>query len=164
MQALYYWLRTFLMERRDVASKSELGRNIALAQQRMQQNISGAAPSTHNMVDGSARPSNHQGISSEGQIHQGPQSGGVGGSHDVGNSHANESERATTVEGNGNNGHDQPPQSSSAMAENAQIGLRRSAALSWVASAASGFDAAKDIMEALRSKHPNLASELEVRF
>ncbi|KAM0940239.1 putative non-specific serine/threonine protein kinase [Dioscorea sansibarensis] len=161
-QALYYWLRTFLMERRDVASKSELGRNIALAQQRMQQNISGAVPSTHTMVDGSARPSNHQGISSEGQIHQGPQSGGVGGSHDVGNSHANESERATTVEGNGNNGHEQPPQSSSAMAENAQIGLRRSAALSWVASAASGFEAAKDIMEALRSKHPNLASELEV--
>ncbi|KAJ0977282.1 hypothetical protein J5N97_012756 [Dioscorea zingiberensis] len=160
VQALYYWLRTFLMERRDVAAKSELGRNIALAQQRMQQTISGPAAGTHNMVDGGARPSNHPGAS-EGQIHQGTQSSGVGGSHEVGNSQTHESERGTTVESSGNSGHEQPPQSSSAISENAQIGSRRNAALSWVASAASGFDAAKDIMEALRSKHPNLASELE---
>ncbi|KAJ0977309.1 hypothetical protein J5N97_012783 [Dioscorea zingiberensis] len=158
-QALYYWLRTFLMERRDVAAKSELGRNIALAQQRMQQTISGPAAGTHNMVDGGARPSNHPGAS-EGQIHQGTQSSGVGGSHEVGNSQTHESERGTTVESSGNSGHEQPPQSSSAISENAQIGSSN-AALSWVASAASGFDAAKDIMEALRSKHPNLASELE---
>ncbi|KAJ0977267.1 hypothetical protein J5N97_012741 [Dioscorea zingiberensis] len=147
--ALYYWLRTFLMERRDVAAKSELGRNIALAQQRMQQTISGPAAGTHNMVDGGARPSNHPGAS-EGQIHQGTQSSGVGGSHEVGNSQTHESERGPTVESSGNSGHEQPPQSSSAISENAQIGSRRNAALSWVASAASGFDAAKDIMEALR--------------
>ncbi|KAJ9146971.1 hypothetical protein P3X46_029183 [Hevea brasiliensis] len=40
-QALYYWLRTYLFERQDVANKSELGR-LAMAQQRMQQNVSGS--------------------------------------------------------------------------------------------------------------------------
>ncbi|KAL9691495.1 hypothetical protein QQ045_011919 [Rhodiola kirilowii] len=40
--------------------------------------------------------------------------------------------------------------------------MRRNGALGFIASTASAFDAAKDIMEALRSKHANLASELEI--
>lgn len=55
-------------------------------------------------------------------------------------------------------------QSSSATNEGGQNAMRRNGALGLVASAASAFDAAKDIMETLRSKHTNLASELEVNF
>ncbi|EHA8588761.1 hypothetical protein COCNU_scaffold006566G000100 [Cocos nucifera] len=160
-QALYYWLRTYLMERRDVANKSELGRNIALAQQRMQQAVSGNAAGSYNLSDGNARGPSHVGSTSESQVHQGSQSGGVGGSHDGANSQGQEPERSSTIEGGVSAGHDQPPQSST-VTEGSQIGLRRNAGLGWLASAASAFDAAKEIMEALRNKHPNLASELEV--
>ncbi|XP_038988658.1 transformation/transcription domain-associated protein-like isoform X2 [Phoenix dactylifera] len=160
-QALYYWLRTYLMERRDVANKSELGRNIALAQQRMQQAVSGNNAGSYNLSEGNARGPSHVGSTSESQVHQGSQSGGVGGSHDGANSQGQEPERSSTIEGGVRTGHDQPPQTS-IVTEGGQSGLRRNAGLGWVASAASAFDAAKDIMEALRNKHPNLASELEV--
>lgn len=53
-------------------------------------------------------------------------------------------------------------QSSSTISDGGQNALRCTGALGLVASAASAFDAAKDIMEALRRKHTNLASELEV--
>lgn len=140
-QALYYWLRTYLLERRDVANKSEHSR-LALAQQRMQQSIAGAAGGS---------------LGSENQVHQGPQTSGGVGSHDAGNSQVQESDRSAVSEGNVPAANDQQlPQNSS---ENA---LRRSNALGMLASAASAFDSAKDIMEALRSKHSNLASELEV--
>lgn len=143
---MYYWLRTYLLERRDVANKSEFGR-IAMAQQRMQQNVSGAGG----------------GSASENQA-QGSQSGGAVGPHDGGNSQVQESERSTAVEGNVHSGNDQAlQQGSSNINDGGQNPLRRNnGALGLVASAASAFDAAKDIMEALRSKHSNLASELEV--
>lgn len=136
-QALYYWLRTYLLERRDVASKSELGR-MAMTQQRMQQNVSTGVP-----------------LASESQnIHQGSQS-----NDGVNTQHGQEPERSTIGDGsNVNGGTDQ--QGSSNVNENG--GQRRNGALGLVASAASAFDAAKDIMEALRSKHTNLASELEI--
>ncbi|KAM7263761.1 hypothetical protein ACFE04_001444 [Oxalis oulophora] len=129
-QALYYWLRTYLLERRDVANKSELSR-MAMAQQRMQQNSS-ASHAPENQV----------------------------GSHEAGSSHGQEPERSTTVDSNAHPGTDQ--QNSSNMSENSQNAMRRNSAMGLIASAASAFDAAKDIMEALRSKHTNLASELEV--
>ncbi|XP_008795100.2 transformation/transcription domain-associated protein-like [Phoenix dactylifera] len=161
-QALYYWLRTYLMERRDVANKSELGRNIALAQQRMQQAVLGNNAGSHNMSDGNARAPSHSGstLTSENQVHQGSHPGGVGGSRDGANSQGREPERPATIEGGVSTGCDQPPQSTT-VTEGSQIGLRRNAGLGWVASAASAFDSAKDIMETLRNKHPNLASELE---
>ncbi|XP_061345668.1 uncharacterized protein LOC133291419 isoform X3 [Gastrolobium bilobum] len=150
-QALYYWLRTYLLERRDVANKSELGR-IAMAQQRTQQSVSGTSAGP----GGSA-------LSSDIQVHQGSQSAGGIGTHDGGNSHGQESERSTSAESSMHNGNDQPLQQGSAnLNESGQNTLRRAGALGFVASAASAFDAAKDIMEALRGKHANLASELEV--
>nr|XP_029116772.1 transformation/transcription domain-associated protein isoform X3 [Elaeis guineensis] len=162
-QALYYWLRTYLMERRDVANKSELGRNIALAQQRIQQSVSGNNASSLNMSDGNARAPSHGGstFTAENQVHQGSHSGGVGGSHDGANSQGREPERPATIEGGVSTGCDQPPQSTT-VTEGSQIGPRRNPGLGWVASAASAFDFAKEIMESLRNKHPNLASELEV--
>jgi hypothetical protein len=42
--------------------------------------------------------------------------------------------------------------------------LRHMVLLSWVTYAASTFDGTKDIMEALRNKHTNLANELEVNI
>jgi transformation/transcription domain-associated protein len=121
-QALYYWLRTYLLERRDVANKSEFGR-MAMAQQRMQQNVANAG-----------------GAENQGQTSQ---------TH-----HDGESERSTAGENN-------DPQNPTSNMNDQNI-LRRNGALGLVASAASAFDAAKDIMESLRSKHNNLASELEV--
>jgi transformation/transcription domain-associated protein len=160
LQALYYWLRTYLMERRDVATKTEMGRNM-LAQQRMQQTML-ANNVANNLPDGSARGSNHAGgnMTSDNQVHQASQSVGAPGSHDGGNVQGQEPDRSS--EGGTNNSHDQGQQSS-AGAEGTQVALRRNSGLGWVTSAASAFDAAKDIMEALRSKHTNLANELEVR-
>lgn len=126
------------MERRDVANKSELGR-LALSQQRMQQNIPG----------------------SEGQVHQGPQSGGGIGSHESG-SHGQEADRSSGPESSSMHVEQSMPQNSANVSDSSQGAMRRNTAMGLVASAASAFDAAKDIMEALRSKHSNLASELEV--
>ncbi|XLR64513.1 hypothetical protein S83_015185 [Arachis hypogaea] len=164
-QALYYWLRTYLLERRDVANKSELGR-LAMVQQRAQQSVSGSSGgSLGALADGSTRVQGPGGttLSSDVQVHQGSQSAGGIGSHDGGNSHGQEAERSTSAESSMHNGNDQPLQQGSAnLNEAGQNTLRRAGALGFVASAASAFDAAKDIMEALRSKHANLASELEI--
>ncbi|CAN8229179.1 unnamed protein product [Cochlearia groenlandica] len=141
-QALYYWLRTYLLERRDAVNKSELSR-VVLAQ-RMQQNLPGSA----------GRGGGN--LLSETQILQGAQASGA-----VGNPHVQESERST-VENNMHSRNGQPMnQSSSTISENSQhTAIPNGASL--VISAAAAFDAAKDIMEALRSKHNNLANELEV--
>jgi transformation/transcription domain-associated protein len=138
------------MERRDVASKTEMGRNM-LAQQRMQQAM--LANNAANNVGGN--------LTSDNQVHQAAQSGGATGPHEVGNLQGQEVDRSA-IEGGTSTGHDQGQQSSTG-ADGSQIALRRNNGLGWVTSAASAFDAAKDIMEALRSKHTNLANELEVR-
>ena len=141
-QALYYWLRTYLLERRDAVNKSELGRMVLA--QRMQQNASGVA--------------GHGGGNLPSETHQGAQISGAGGTHNSGNPHGQESERST-AENNAHPGNDQSMhQSNSTNSEN----TARQNGASLAISAAGAFDAAKDIMEALRSKHNNLASELEV--
>ncbi|GAB2282828.1 hypothetical protein Dimus_017364 [Dionaea muscipula] len=153
-QALYYWLRTYLLERRDVASKSDLGR-IAMTQQRMQQSASGSG--TLALSDGSARMQTHGAMPLDNPAHQMSQTGPGMAPHDAGTSNSQEPERSG-IEGSmhpGNEPHLQP--SSSTINEGSQMALRRI-----MASAASAFEAAKDIMEALRSKHSNLASELEI--
>jgi transformation/transcription domain-associated protein len=149
-----------LLERRDVANKSELSR-LAMAQQRLQQGVSSTSAASLGLADGNARIQGH-GVSSTNQLHQGAQSSGGIGSHDGGSSHGQEPEQPG-AESSVHAGNDQAlHQSTSTINEGGQNALRRSGALGLVASAASAFDAAKDIMEALRSKHTNLASELEV--
>ncbi|MBA0590382.1 hypothetical protein Gorai_019089 [Gossypium raimondii] len=102
-------------------------------------------------------------LAPDNQVHQGSQSGSGIGSHDGGNSHGHEPERSTATESSVHTGNDQALQpSSSSISDGGQGTMRRNGALGLVASAASAFDAAKDIMEALRSKHANLAGELEV--
>lgn len=147
------------MERRDVATKTEMGR---IAQQRMQQAML-ANNAANNLSEGNARTSNLGGgnMTSDNQVHQATQSGGAAVSHDGGNLQGQESDRSN-VEGGTSAGHDQG-QPSSTGADGSQMPARRNNGLGWVTSAASAFDAAKDIMEALRSKHTNLANELEVR-
>ncbi|KZV22547.1 transformation/transcription domain-associated protein-like [Dorcoceras hygrometricum] len=159
-QALYYWLRTYLLERRDVANRSEYGR-MAMAQQRMQQN---AAAGSINLPDGNTRVAAQGGgsLASENQLHQGAQSVGGVGSHDGSSSQAQEPERSSTADSSLPSGSDPSLHQSSSGNDAGQIALRRHSAMGLVASAASAFDAAKDIMETLRSKHTNLASELEV--
>lgn len=154
MQALYYWLRTYLLERRDVANKSEYGR-IAMAQ-RMQQSVSGVGTTgSIGLADGSARVQGGSAMVSENQP------AGSIGSHDGNSSQGQEGERSATAEGVMASGNDQSLHQSTSNNEG-QNALRRNGAMGLVASAASAFDAAKDIMETLRSKHNNLASELEV--
>ncbi|KAG9129909.1 hypothetical protein Leryth_007000 [Lithospermum erythrorhizon] len=155
-QALYYWLRTYLLERRDVANKSEYGR-MAM---RMQQNTSGTmGAGSVGLTDGSARVAGQPGVSSTSdQLHQGTQPA----SHDGSSSQVQEPERSSGVEGGVPSGNDQSLHQSSSV-DGSQGTLRRNGALGSVASAAAnGFEAAKDIMETLRSKHTNLASELEI--
>ncbi|XP_010526797.1 PREDICTED: transformation/transcription domain-associated protein-like [Tarenaya hassleriana] len=139
-QALYYWLRTYLLERRDAVNKSELGRMVMA--QRMQQNAHGAS-------------SGHGGgnLPMDAQIHQGAQTSGT---HEGGNPHGQQESERSTAENNVNPGNNDQPMHG----ENSQNTVRRGASLA--ISAASAFEAAKDIMESLRSKHNNLASELEV--
>ncbi|KAL3525275.1 hypothetical protein ACH5RR_013647 [Cinchona calisaya] len=161
-QALYYWLRTYILERRDVANKSEYAR-MTMGQQRMQQNVSGAGTSASiGFVDGNARVAGQVGgqLASDNQLHQVTHSGGGVGSHDGSNSQVQEPERSAAVEGNMPRTDQSLNQGSSN--DGGQNALRCNAALGLVASAASALDAAKDIMEALRSKHTNLASELEI--
>ncbi|XVF62182.1 hypothetical protein PTKIN_Ptkin08bG0196500 [Pterospermum kingtungense] len=163
-QALYYWLRTYLLERRDVANKMELGR-MAMAQQRMQQNIPGGNSGSFVLADGSARVQSQTvgNLAPGNQVHQGTQSGTGIGSHDGGNSHGQEPERSNVTETTVLTGNDQPLQQSSSSINDGGLGtMRRNGPLDLGASAASAFDAAKDIMEALRSKHASLAGELEV--
>ncbi|XAR57979.1 Non-specific serine/threonine protein kinase [Bertholletia excelsa] len=167
-QALYYWLRTYLLERRDVAHKSDIGR-LAMAQQRMQQNISGAGAGAGacsvGLPDGNPRVAGHGGggsLATDNQVHQGSQVSSGVGPHDGGNPQLQESERPSSVDGGVPSGNDQNLQQNSSSVNEGQSALRRTGALGLVASAASAFDAAKDIMEALRSKHTNLAGELEV--
>ncbi|GKV51280.1 hypothetical protein SLEP1_g57947 [Rubroshorea leprosula] len=161
-QALYYWLRTYLLERRDVANKSELGR-MAMAQQRLQQNVSGTNAGSLGLADGNTRVHGGGSLAPDNQVHQGTQPGAGIGSHDGGNSHGQEPERSNITESSVHAGNDQPlQQSSSTISDGGQGAMRRNGALGLVASPASAFDAAKDIMEALRSKHTNLAGELEI--
>lgn len=137
-----------------------------MAQQRMQQNSSAVgAPGSIGLPDGSARASVQGGgtLVSENQLHQGNQSAGGLGSHDGNSSHVQETERPGAAESSMPSGNDQSMQQTSSNSE-AQNALRRNSAMGLVASAASAFDAAKDIMETLRSKHTNLASELEVVY
>lgn len=162
-QALYYWLRTYLLERRDAANKSEIGR-LAMAQNRMQQNPSAGGSNSLGLNDGSARMQSHGVISSDSQVHQVSQPSSGINSHDGGIINGQDSERAAAGEGGASSsGEPHLQQNSSNITDGGQNALRRSGALSLMASAASAFDAAKDIMEALRSKHNNLASELEVQ-
>lgn len=103
--------------------------------QRMQQNVPGVSVGN---------------LSSETQARHGAESSGALGTHDNGNPHSQENERSTL-------------DNSSTISENSQnAAIRNSASLA--IAAAGAFDAAKDIMETLRSKHTNLASELEVIF
>ena len=77
--------------------------------------------------------------------------------------HGQEPESSTSVESSVHNENDQILQQDAAnMNEGGQNTLQHAGALGFNASAASAFDTAKDLMNALRSKHANVASELEV--
>lgn len=158
LQALYYWLRTYLMERRDVANKSDMSRSIAL--QRMQHAMSVAATGSSHSGNVPAPDGNPRSATGH---HGGP--GAIPDSHsNEGGSNLQgqqEVERSGPSDGGGL--HDNQHNISDG---GGSMQLRRTnnagGATNLVASAVSAFEAAKEIMEALRNKHTNLASELEV--
>lgn len=157
-QALYYWLRTYLMERRDIANKTEGGSRSSLGQHRTLQSISGSGGGSHGMPDGNAKPFNQMSGNLSSDVQTQSSQSNVGTSHDVGNTQGQENERSTASEGTANAGHDtQVP-----ISESGQNTLRRNYGFGRVVSATGAFETAKDIMETLRNKHSILASELEV--
>ena len=135
-----------------------------MAQQRMHQHASSGGPGSLGLIDGAGRMQSHGAASSENQVHQVPQPGGGVAPQDGGNLSVQESERSGPGENRGPTSNEHLQQGPAAINDGSQNALRRTGALSLMASAASAFDAAKDIMEALRSKHTNLASELEVEI
>lgn len=150
-----------MLERRDVANKNEINR---MAMQRMQQNIAAQNAGSLGLADGNARLQGPSGsnLSSDSQIHHGSQSSGMG-THDAGNAHGQEPERPTSADSGVHTTSDQSLQQT--VPDGGQSTLRRNGAAGMAAAfTANAFDSAKDIMEALRSKHSNLASELEVLF
>lgn len=135
-----------MLECRDAANKSEYGR-MTLTQQKVQQNVGGVGIA---MV-------------AENKLHQEAQSAAGGfGSHDASSSQVQESERPCTAESSIASGNDQSYHQSSSSNEIGQNSLRQNNTMGLVISAASAFDTAKEIMDSLRSKHNNVASELEV--
>lgn len=155
----------YIVERRDAANKSELGRN-ALARQRTQQSVSGTtAGSIVGLADGNLRVQGLGGrpLSFNNQVHQVSLSAGRIGYHNSRDSYGQEPERSTTVESGLRDENDQLLQQDAGnMNEGGQNTLKHDGALGFMASAAGACDSAKDLMDALRSKHANVASELEV--
>ncbi|KAK4748420.1 hypothetical protein SAY87_015006 [Trapa incisa] len=82
-----------------------------------------------------------------------------------GGTHCQELEKSATESSSMHSGNEQQSmqQNSSNIGDSSHSASRHSSVLGPVASAVSAFVAAKDIMETLRSKHSNLASELEKR-
>jgi transformation/transcription domain-associated protein len=149
------------MERRDVANKSDMNRNIAL--QRMQQAMSVAASgSSHTgnvpTPDGNPRSvtGHHAGpvVIPDAHFHE-------GGSSVQGHLEAERSGPADSHDQAQHNVPDGGGQMQLRRTNNAGAGNAGSAA-NLVASALTAFEAAKEIMESLRNKHTNLANELEV--
>lgn len=169
---MYYWLRTYLLERRDIATKAELARGAAAATQARVQAL-GAPPSGASQAapaDSGNNPS--AGTAPAGAADPGPNNQGNNQSSQPGNvsqaatdnsANANpsqESERGSSG-GDASGGTNEPNQTS---AGESQTSVRRPSGSNWAgpSPAVTAFEAAKDIMEALRTKHTNLATELEV--
>ncbi|KAL2624095.1 hypothetical protein R1flu_008340 [Riccia fluitans] len=169
-QALYYWLRTYLLERRDTATKAELARGAAPSQARqaMSAITAGATPATPS--EGNDGPTAN--CAASGTVESGNNNQANGQSTPSGNS------TETQVDTPGNINSEQEAErgisgvdvGSAAIEQNQMTGAdsqtsgRRSSSSNWLgpSPAVTAFEAAKDIMEALRTKHTNLASELEV--
>lgn len=96
-------------------------------------------------------------------ISQSSQPGNVTQTPADGSGNANTGQEAErgAAGGDGNIGSSEQNQ---ATATDSQLSLRRGSGSSWSgpSPAVTAFEAAKDIMEALRTKHSNLATELEV--
>ncbi|KAH7432383.1 hypothetical protein KP509_07G020000 [Ceratopteris richardii] len=145
-QALYCWLRTYLLERRDVASKAEHARASA-PQARVQSSVVSGAISTGAGTDNN--------LGASGNTPQEMATGGQGASH---SSHetggaAQDGERAAISDASG---------SEVGVPSGDQSSGRRNIGLGWPGAAVTAFEAAKEIMEILRTKHQILAGELEV--
>lgn len=154
-QAIYYWLRTYLLERRDVAHRAEV------AQRSRAQNMAGVAGAT--VMEGQTPSQSQGGSQGHSEIHnQGGQPQVPSLSNNEGNALGGQLQTGgvNAVENAGGGGGD------SNLGDGGQqaLALRRSASsgIGWPSSTISAFEAAKEVMEALRLKHSNLAIELEV--
>ncbi|KAF9619194.1 hypothetical protein IFM89_005748 [Coptis chinensis] len=158
--AVYHWLRAYILEQLDVCNRTVHERNVGLAKQRMHKNTSGPSTGSIGLADGDGRVLYHTERKSTSDNHQDPQGTLSVGSHHGRNSHEKEHERFTPTEGSTLARPAQMLQKISSAAD--QCSARHNSALVPAASATSVYDAAKDIMDALRSKHSNLAAEPKI--
>lgn len=148
LQALYCWLRTYLLERRDVASKAELARGPAAQGRPQATTMPGGNSATTSTQDGNVTTSGNA-----------PQdiaitnASGQGGPHAAHEAASQDGERVNIGDASG---------SDAGAGGGDQASGRRNMGSGWPGSAVTAFEAAKDIMEVLRAKHQNLAGELEV--
>lgn len=159
-------MRTYFIERRDAANKYERGR-MPRTRQKKQQTVSAVNAGTDGVADGNARVQSHIGGSfvTDNPIQHETQSDSSSGAQAYGISQVKEPDRSTATTSSVNQANDQTyrQNSSPTTSDGVQNGHRHNGgAFSFVASAATAFDAAKDIMEALRSKHAHVVAELEV--
>lgn len=159
-QALYYWLRTYLLERRDVATKAELARAPAGAQARVQAVATPVGGTSTSIPDGAAMVANPN--AQDMVINSTSGQNAVAGTthiaaHEGAGSATQDAERTPV-------GDVQGPEAQQQITggQGDQASGRRNVGPGWPGSAITAFEAAKDIMEVLRTKHPNLAAELEV--
>lgn len=147
-QALYCWLRTYLLERRDVASKAELARGPAAQGRAQATTMPGGNSATTSTPDSNAATSGNapQDIAIN-------NASGQGGPHEAVANASQDGERVTIGDASG---------SDTGAGGGDQASGRRNMGSGWPGSAVTAFEAAKDIMEVLRAKHQNLAGELEV--
>ncbi|KAH9312040.1 hypothetical protein KI387_027075, partial [Taxus chinensis] len=160
-QALYYLLRTYLLERCELANKSELERRAASSQKRAQQITAYIASSASinsvesNLLTSNTSSSNLPSDFASSQVMQ------LSVSHDCSNVQGQESGKAQQIDGDVPTG-SESSQTNSASINDSQARIRHNAGLNWGASAATAVDAAMDVTEFLKNKHTNLADELEV--
>ncbi|KAL3681984.1 hypothetical protein R1sor_000006 [Riccia sorocarpa] len=171
-QALYYWLRTYLLERRDIATKAELARGAAVSQARQGMPALTAGTNLATPAEGNGGPTSNNapgssaaaGTTESGNNNQANgQSGNLTqtqGENAGSTNSAQEAERGTSGVDVGT----APNEMNQLTGTDSQSSGRRSSGSNWSgpSPAVTAFEAAKDIMEALRTKHTNLASELEV--
>ncbi|KAK1363493.1 Histone acetyltransferase SAGA, TRRAP/TRA1 component, PI-3 kinase superfamily [Heracleum sosnowskyi] len=161
-QALYYSLRTYLLELHKILQKFETGRT-EMSQQNMQLNVSSSGSDI--LSDGiTGLASQRCGpLASDSRVQQGGRSSGIVEFPHGRSSYMQEPDSSSVIQDGMHAGNHIPLQHSASTITDSNLNsLGNNDVFGLNASAVKAYDAAKDIMGTLQNKHTNLASELEV--
>jgi transformation/transcription domain-associated protein len=151
MQAIYYLLRTYLLEPHNIAQKPQLGREAVAAQHQVQwmpASVASSASLNSVEINPIASHPSARNLTSKAVNNQLPWGGSLTVPRNGSNPQGQESDRTQTIHGN--------------IPAGLESSQRNFAGME--ATALMAFDHADDIMKALKNKHSNLASEIEVCF